>query len=235
VAAIPLERIVLETDAPYLTPHPWRGKRNEPSFVTHVARSVARGKGITPAEVDRATTEATFAALGLAADAMPRPVYKIESAVYIQAASAEPADLDAAPTDGVTEAIITGFTDPLERPEHVAAIATRARERGWRVRVNTQGLANHAAGRDVTAELAGVVDEMNVVLFGATARAHDELAYPVVGNEGWASIKDFVRCSVASKIETVCEFVAVPGFEAEPCREFARDLGATYDIRMYRS
>jgi TatD family-associated radical SAM protein len=166
---------------------------------------------------------------------LPRPVYKIEGAVYIQAATADPADLDAISADGVGEAIITGFTDPLERPEHVLAIASRARERGWRVRVNTMGLANHTAGRDVTQDLAGNVDEVNVVLFGATARAHDELAYPAAGNEGWASIRDFVRCSVASKIETVCEFVAVPGFEPEPCREFARELGATYDIRMYRS
>ncbi|HXV14987.1 MAG TPA: TatD family hydrolase [Candidatus Krumholzibacteria bacterium] len=235
VAAIPLERIVLETDSPYLTPHPWRGKRNEPSFVTHVARTVARAKGLSPAEIDRATTENTLAAFGLSPDALPRPVYRIEAAAYIQAAAADPADLDAVPTEGVSEAIITGFSDPLERIEHVLALATRARERGWRVRVNTTGLANHAAGRDVTAELKGIVDEVNVVLFGASARAHDELAYPAVGNEGWASIRDFVRCSVASGLETVCEFIAVPGFEPEPCREFTRELGATYDIRMYRS
>lgn len=235
VAAIPIDRIVLETDSPYLTPHPWRGKRNEPSFVAHVARSVARAKGLSPAEVDRATTENTFAALGIAPEAMPRPVYKIEGAVYIQAATADPADLDAVPAEGVSEAIITGFTDPLERPEHVLGIAARARERGWRVRINTDGLANRAAGRDVTQELKGHVDEVNVVLFGPNARAHDELAYPSVGNEGWSSIRDFVRSSVAAGIETVCEFVATPGFEAEPCREFTRELGATYDIRMYRS
>ncbi len=235
VAAIPLDRIVLETDSPYLTPHPWRGKRNEPSFVTHVARTVARVKGLSLAEVDRATTENTVAALGIPLDAMPRPVYKIEGCVYIQAASADPADLDAIPTEGVSEAIITGFTDPLERPEHVVALAARAKELGWRVRVNTWGLANQSAGRDVTTELVGSVDEVNVTLFGATARAHDELAVPPVGNEGWTSIRDFVRCCVASKIETVCEFVATPGFEAEPCRVFAHELGAVYDIRMYRS
>ena len=235
VAGIPIERVVLETDSPYLTPHPWRGKRNEPSFVAHVARTVARVKGLSPAEIDHATMQSTFDALGLDAGALPRPVYKIENAVYIQAASADPADLDAAPGEGVEEAIITGFTDPLERPEHVLALAARARERGWRVRVNTMGLANPAAGRDVTPELAGNVDEVNVILFGPNARVHDELAYPGVGTEGWASIREFVRASVAAKIETVCEFVAVPGFEAEPCREFAHELGATYDIRMYRS
>jgi hypothetical protein len=72
-------------------------------------------------------------------------------------------------------------------------------------------------------------------MFGVNARQHDELAWPQVGNEGWELMRDFVRCSVASGIETVCEFVATPGFEPEPCREFARQLGARYDIRMYRS
>jgi hypothetical protein len=128
-----------ETDSPYQTPHPWRGKRNEPSFVAHVARMVARVKGVSLAEVDRATTESTFAALGLSAEALPRPVYKIEGAVYIPAATADPADLDAVPTDGVSEAIVTGFTDPLERPEHVLALPrkrvtrmARASQRGSR-------------------------------------------------------------------------------------------------------
>jgi TatD family-associated radical SAM protein len=166
---------------------------------------------------------------------LPRPVYKIGDSLYIQASAAEPHDLETIAPEGVAEAILTGVVDPLENLEHVARMASRARELGWRVRVNTQGFANQTAGRDVTRELAGIVDEANVTLFGVNARQHDELAYPLVGNEGWEVIRDFVRCSVASGIETTCEFVASPGFEPEPCREFARQLGARYDIRMYRS
>jgi TatD DNase family protein len=236
VAALPIERLVIETDSPYLTPHPWRGKRNEPAFVAHVVRAIAHAKNMTMAEVDRITTENYLAAMGLPAEALPRPVYKLEDAVYIQAAAATPADLDAiAPTEGETEAVLTGVVDPLENMEHTLALASRARERGWRVRVNSQGFANQAAGRDITQELVGFVDEIDVTLFGVNARQHDELAYPAVGNEGWDEIKNFIRSSAASGIETVCEFVAQPGFDPEPCRQFARDLGARYDIRMYRS
>jgi TatD DNase family protein len=236
VAALPIERLVIETDSPYLTPHPWRGKRNEPAFVAHVVRAIAHAKNMTMAEVDRITTENYLAAMGLPAEALPRPVYKLEDAVYIQAAAATPADLDAiAPTEGETEAVLTGVVDPLENMEHTLALASRARERGWRVRVNSQGFANQAAGRDITQELVGFVDEIDVTLFGVNARQHDELAYPSVGNEGWDEIKNFIRSAAASGIETVCEFVAQPGFDPEPCRQFARDLGARYDIRMYRS
>lgn len=54
---IPLEYLLIETDAPYLAPHPHRGKRNEPAFVTLVAEEIARLKGITVEEVAEATTK----------------------------------------------------------------------------------------------------------------------------------------------------------------------------------
>lgn len=235
VATLPIEKIVLETDSPYLTPHPWRGKRNEPSFVAHVLRSVAHAKNMSLADVDRITTENYFAAMGLSMDSLPRPVYKLEDGVYIHVASAQPADLDSVPPDGVEEAVLTGLVDPLERVEHALGIAARAKELGWYVRLHTPGLANQVAGRDVTKELAGQIDEIVVPFFGVTREQHDSLAVPKLGNEGWESMRDFIRCSVASGIRTVCEFIAQPGFEAEPCRVLARELGATYDIRMYRS
>jgi TatD DNase family protein len=235
VAALPLERIVLETDSPYLTPHPWRGKRNEPSFVAHVARVVARAKDLPLADVARATTENYLAAMGLSPTALPRPVYRIEDTAYIQAVSAEPGDLDTIPEAGIQEAVLTGLADPLHHFDHTLHLAGRARERNWRVRVNTGGLANQVAGHDITPEIADAVDEIVVVLFGATLDAHNRLAYPALNSEEWEMMRDFIRCASAAGIDTVCEFIATPGFEPEPCRKFAHDLGAKYDIRMYRS
>ncbi len=57
VKEIPLERIVLETDSPYMAPTPMRGKRNEPSFVPYIIEMLAQAKGLTPEEVGRVTTE----------------------------------------------------------------------------------------------------------------------------------------------------------------------------------
>ncbi|HYG90983.1 MAG TPA: TatD family hydrolase [Azospirillum sp.] len=56
VKDVPLERILVETDAPYLAPMPYRGKRNEPAYVVHTAAAIAAVKGVTPEEVARATT-----------------------------------------------------------------------------------------------------------------------------------------------------------------------------------
>lgn len=53
---ISLEHLLIETDAPYLTPHPYRGKRNEPAFVTLVAEEIARLKGLPVEEVANRTS-----------------------------------------------------------------------------------------------------------------------------------------------------------------------------------
>jgi TatD DNase family protein len=55
-AEVPLDRLLVETDAPFLAPEPYRGKRNEPAFVAHTATALARVHGVTPDELAAATT-----------------------------------------------------------------------------------------------------------------------------------------------------------------------------------
>lgn len=57
VAAVPLQSLVLETDAPYLAPVPYRGKRNESAYIPVIADKIAQIKGITLDEVAEVTTE----------------------------------------------------------------------------------------------------------------------------------------------------------------------------------
>jgi TatD DNase family protein len=54
---IPLDKLLIETDCPYLTPHPYRGQRNEPSYVKLVAEQIAEIKGVTFEEIARATSD----------------------------------------------------------------------------------------------------------------------------------------------------------------------------------
>lgn len=59
VRSVPLEKILIETDSPFLTPAPYRGKRNSPTYVKYVAERIAELKGVTVEQVAFQTTENT--------------------------------------------------------------------------------------------------------------------------------------------------------------------------------
>lgn len=54
---VPLDRLLIETDAPFLTPHPYRGKRNEPAYVKLIAEKIAELRGVSLEEISEATTK----------------------------------------------------------------------------------------------------------------------------------------------------------------------------------
>ena len=60
IKTVPLDRLLVETDAPFLAPMPHRGKTNEPAFVVHTARMLAELKGVSESELAAATTENFF-------------------------------------------------------------------------------------------------------------------------------------------------------------------------------
>jgi TatD DNase family protein len=59
-AEVPMDRLLVETDAPFLAPAPHRGKRNEPAYVVHTAAALARVKGVSTEEMAQATTDNFF-------------------------------------------------------------------------------------------------------------------------------------------------------------------------------
>ncbi len=59
-ARCPLDRMLIETDSPYLAPAPFRGKANQPAYVRYVAEEIARLRGLTATEVARATSDNFF-------------------------------------------------------------------------------------------------------------------------------------------------------------------------------
>ncbi|MDY4697094.1 TatD family hydrolase [Selenomonas montiformis] len=70
VRQMPLERLLLETDAPYMAPAPMRGKQNEPAFVRFIAEKVAEIKGISLGEVAEQTSRNAEDLYGLTSDGM---------------------------------------------------------------------------------------------------------------------------------------------------------------------
>jgi TatD DNase family protein len=62
---VPLDRLLVETDCPYLAPQPVRGKRNEPAFVVHTAALLAQVKGVSVTEIEEHTTRNAKELFGL--------------------------------------------------------------------------------------------------------------------------------------------------------------------------
>lgn len=60
VADVPQDKLLVETDAPYLAPMPYRGKRNEPAYVAHTAEVLAEVKGVSKEEIAKITTDNFF-------------------------------------------------------------------------------------------------------------------------------------------------------------------------------
>ena len=71
IRAMPADRIIVETDCPYLAPVPHRGRRNEPAYVSHVLTALADIRGWSPEEADRRMTDAFFGVFDSIPD--PRP------------------------------------------------------------------------------------------------------------------------------------------------------------------
>jgi len=250
--AIPLDRIVLETDCPYLAPTPWRGRRNEPAMVAKVVEGLSRIHGVPPEVVVRQTTENFALAMRIEEKTLPPPVYKINNRVYIHTTPDTEAgwlaDLvtqaagdmvgGAEGPDGrytLEEAVICGFYEPLEYIDQVTAVAARLRSEGVRVRLIT-GSRGHAAFRKGAAEsLLGVVDALTVRIYGATPEQHEQAAMTGLGDAAFKSLTEFVQGTVTAGIETDCLFISVPKMKVERCRALADSLGAGCVVRKFKS
>jgi TatD DNase family protein len=67
-ARVPADRLLVETDSPYLSPHPFRGKTNEPARVAWTAGRIAECRGMAPEELARITSDNARTLFGLAPD-----------------------------------------------------------------------------------------------------------------------------------------------------------------------
>lgn len=133
---VPIERMLVETDAPFLAPVPRRGKRNEPAYVVHTARKVAELKGLSEADVRRITTRNTRRLFRLPAeDSIGPATYTIRDAIYVNVTNACDAKCTFCPRthdefevkgydlrrprDPTYEEILAGIGDPAQFSEVV--------------------------------------------------------------------------------------------------------------------
>lgn len=132
------------------------------------------------------------------------------------------------------EYVFCGFGEPTIRLDALLAVADEIKRRGGTTRLNTNGQANMIHRRDVTGELAGAVDKINVSLNEATAGEYAKLCKPAFGEAAFAGLQDFAKKCAKRGIDTWFSVVDIIGEQKiARCREIAAACGVALKVRPY--
>jgi TatD DNase family protein len=253
VREIPLEKVLLETDCPYLAPEPHRGKRNEPAFVRLTAEKVASLRGLTLSDVARITSVNARALFGIGEEIPKgRISYPIRKSLYLNLTNrctnrctfcaknasylvkGHDLELDREPTpedlvrevgdpQKYDEIVFCGFGEPLLRLETVKAAAAELKKKGAKIRIDTDGQANLLYGRNILPELKGLIDAVSVSLNSDNAAQYHRLCRSPFGEKAFAGVLNFIREAKKYIPEVAASVVAMPGVDVEACRRLAEE------------
>lgn len=222
VKEIPNERLLLETDCPFLSPEPIRGKRNEPAFVRYTAEKIAKLKGLSLEDIARITSLNVHNLFGIGEeDKKENITYKIRNSLYINVTnrctnectfctrSVDPYvkghNLSLTKDPSVEEIwksigdpapydeiVFCGYGEPLLRLDVIKEVAKRLKQKRVKVRLNTNGHGNLIHGRNILPELKGLIDSISISLNAENAERYVKLCNPQFKNGTYDEIKRFV-------------------------------------------
>lgn len=260
---IPIEKMLIETDSPFLAPHPHRGRRNEPGYVPLIAKRLAEIKGLSVDDVARITLYNASRLFGISTPALQQVIaYPIRDSLYINATNRCSANcvfcprlkepvvkghnlkLHHEPTFEETievigdptryrEIVFCGFGEPTIRLEYLKQVAGWLKERGAYVRLNSNGHGNIINDRDITPELASVIDEVSVSINTHDPDQYSRIMRTEFNGSTYESMLDFLRSSSKAGIRTVATVVGIPGLDIEKCRAVAESVGAEFRVRKH--
>ena len=263
VRGVKIEHLLIETDCPYLSPVPHRGKRNEPAYVRLTAEKVAQLKGLSLEDVGRITARNAQALFGIgSAEERAQIAYRIRNSLYLNITNRcsnrcsfcakfddftvkghylrlehEPsfAEVMAAIGDhaGYDEVVFCGYGEPLLRLDLIREVARELKKDGMRIRINTDGQANLVYGRNILPELAGLVDCVSVSLNAPDAETYARLCNTPFGDGGFRGVCDFLREARKHIPQVVASAVTVPGLDVAAVRRVAEKLGVEFREREY--
>jgi TatD DNase family protein len=260
---IKIERLLLETDCPYLSPVPHRGKRNEPAYLRITAEKVAELKGLSLEDIGRITSLNAKQLFGFGhEDQSSRIAYRIRNSLYLNITNRcsnrcsfcakfddftvkghflqlnhEPdaAEVLAAVGDqsGYDEVVFCGYGEPLVRLDLVKEVARELKKKGCRIRINTDGQGNLVHGRNILPELEGLVDAISVSLNAADPSTYQELCNTPFGAAGFHEVCRFLKEAPSHIPDVTATAVTVPGLDVTEVMKLAESLGVKFRAREY--
>ena len=253
VSQLPIEKIVLETDAPYLTPLPKRGRRNEPAFIKYSAHKLAELFDLSIYDVARATRCNAIGIYRLPIDLAPALAYRIRDSIYLNITNActnqctfcgsqddwqvmghylkLPQDptvaelIDAiGDTEKYTEAVFGGIGEPTFRLDVIKEMAGWLHEQGLKVRLNTNGHGDKINnGVSVVKTLKGLIDEVTVSLNVSSDKRYISLCRPLSDKFSYQAVKEFILEAKNEFPKVTATAVDLPNVDLKACRKIAEE------------
>ncbi len=258
---LPLEKLLLETDSPYITPVPFRGKRNEPANVRYLLDVYASAYGLTKEDIARITTHNANRLFRLGIDEKRAVAYPIRSSLYLNITNrctnkcvfcarqylnfvkGHNLKLDSEPTAeeviaemgdiaGYEEVVFCGYGEPTLRLDVVKKVAAYLKEKGKKVRLTTNGQGDIINGRSIAGELKGLVDRVSISLNAPDAEKYDKLCKSVFGTAAYKAVLDFISSCGKAGIKTEVTCLDMIGEEdVDICKDMAVKMGAGFRLR----
>jgi len=259
---IPDEYLLIETDAPYLSPVPMRGKRNEPSFLRYTAEVIAEIRGVTISDIARITTLNAKRLFRIGKIPEKGEIaYKIRDNLYLNITNRctnrcdfcvrfqtdyvkghnlrldrEPgADeiIKAVGNPGLyREVVFCGLGEPLLRLEVVKEVAGWIKKSGGRVRINTNGHGNLIHKRNILLELNGLIDSISISLDAENREKYNRICKPVF-KDAFEGVIEFIREAKKYISDVNITVVDIPEIDIEGCRRIAKEMGVRLRIRRF--
>jgi TatD DNase family protein len=259
---IPDDYLLVETDAPFLAPEPYRGKRNEPSFMLHTVNLIAELRGIRFEDLARITTLNAKRLFKMGSIPEKAEIaYRIRDSLYLNITNRctnkcsfcvkfrsdfvkghrlrldiEPGEEEIQREIGdptaYKEIVFCGYGEPLHRIATVRNIARWVKDKGGRVRINTNGHANLIHKRNVLPELRGLIDSISISLDAQDAETYERICKPLYPN-AYQEVIRFIEEAKNVIPEVQVTVVNLPGVDLEACRNIAERLGVKFRIREF--
>lgn len=264
VKLIPDDYLLIETDAPYLTPVPHRGKRNESSYIVHTARAIAQLRGVGIDDIARLTTLNAKRLFNIGSITNVGAItYKIRNSLYLNITNrctnrcsfcirtqsdfvkghnlrlaGEPSADELIEAIGdptrYKEIVFCGYGEPLLRLDVVKEVGEWVKANGGHIRINTNGHANLIHKRNILPELQHFVDSMSISLDAQDAETYNKLCMPIY-EEAFKGVIDFIDEAKKYISGVQLTVVDADSVDLKKCEEIAEEAGVGFRIRKLDS
>lgn len=133
------------------------------------------------------------------------------------------------------EVVFCGFGEPLMKFDILKEVAINLKQKGIKIRINTNGTGNIISKKNIVPELAKFTDEISISLNAPTKEQYDKISKPKFENT-FAEMLDFAKKSVENNIKTTLTVVDKhPDYtlDLDDCRKIANEIGAEFRVREW--